>query len=376
MTQQNDNIDNMPNQEEEIDLLELARKLWDSRRMLIRWGIAGAVIGLIVAFSIPREYTTTIKLAPEANDGKAASGGLGALASMAGISMGTGGGADAVYPQLYPDVVSSVSFVVGLFDVNLVDKEGNATTVRQYLEEDTSAPWWSAIMSLPGTVIGGVKSLFTSDDEVAEGDSINIFHLSPKENDIVLALSSRISANVDTKTSVITLSSTMQDPVVSAMLADTIAMRLREYVTEYRTNKARQDMEYAQKLNDEARDEYYKAQQRYADYTDKNQGLILRSAQTERDRLQNESSLAFNLYNQTAQQLQMAKAKVQQTTPVYTVVQPATVPLRPSKPSKVLILVGFVFLAVVAASAWILFGKDMVNSFRNKKVEKSEEAEK
>ena len=168
----------------------------------------------------------------------------------------------------------------------------------------------------------------------------------------------------------------MQDPVVSAMLADTIAMRLREYVTEYRTNKARQDMEYAQKLNDEARDEYYKAQQRYADYTDKNQGLILRSAQTERDRLQNESSLAFNLYNQTAQQLQMAKAKVQQTTPVYTVVQPATVPLRPSKPSKVLILVGFVFLAVVAASAWILFGKDMVNSFRNKKVEKSEEAEK
>ena len=63
----------------------------------------------------------------------------------------------------------------------------------------------------------------------------------------------------------------------------------------------------------------------------------------------------------------MAKAKVQQTTPVYTVVQPATVPLRPSKPSKVLILVGFVFLAVVAASAWILFGKDMVNSFRNKK---------
>ena len=145
MTQQNDNIDNMPNQEEEIDLLELARKLWDSRRMLIRWGIAGAVIGLIVAFSIPREYTTTIKLAPEANDGKAASGGLGALASMAGISMGTGGGADAVYPQLYPDVVSSVPFVVGLFDVNLVDKEGNATTVRQYLEEDTSAPWWSAI---------------------------------------------------------------------------------------------------------------------------------------------------------------------------------------------------------------------------------------
>lgn len=133
---------------------------------------------------------------------------------------------------------------------------------------------------------------------------------------------------------------------------------------QYRTNKARSDLEYTQKLTDEARDDYYTAQQNYASYMDQNHGVIRHSIRNEEERLQNEMQLAFNLYNNTAQQLQMAKAKVQEITPVYTVVQPATVPLTSSKPSKMLIIVGCIFLAVVAACAWILFGKDLVAAFK------------
>ncbi len=347
-------------EEQEIDLLELARKLWAARKTILKWGAIGAVAGLVIAFSIPKEYTTTVKLAPEVTDTKS-TGGMGTLAQMAGINIGgAGAGADAVYPQLYPDVVSSVPFAVSLFDVNVVTEDGEkSTTVRQFLEEETSSPWWSFLISLPGKAIGGIISIFSDEEEEDTGDGgVDTFHLTKNEEAVVEALKGRVTADVDTKTSVITLSATMQDPMVSAMLVDTVASRLKEYVTNYRTEKARQDLAYAQKLNDEAKEEYYRVQKKLADYLDRNQGLVLKSVQTERDRLQNEMSLAFNLYNQTAQQLQMAKAKVQQTTPVYTVVTPATVPLRPSKPSKLLILVGCVFLAVVAASAWILFLKD------------------
>lgn len=355
------------NDEQEIDLLELARKLWDSRRLILKVMGVGLVVGLVVAFSIPKEYTTTIKLAPEFSDGAKASGGLGALASMAGLSTGSSG-SEAVQPMLYPDIVSSVPFTVGLFDVPVTADKGKLhSTVRQYLEEETSSPWWGALMSIPGAVIGGVKSIFTSEDEAAPSDTINMFNLTTDENNIVTALTERVSADVDTKTSIITLSVTMQDPMVSAMLADTVAERLKAYVTSYRTNKAREDLKYAKLLNDEAQKDYYEAQQRYADYMDKNQGIVLRSGRTEQERLQNESALAFNLYNTTSQRLQAAKAKVQEITPVYTVLQPATVPLRPSKPSKALILVGFIFLAAVGASAWILFGRDIVHNFRNPK---------
>lgn len=212
------------------------------------------------------------------------------------------------------------------------------------------------------------------EDEAHEG-APNPFKLTRDEDKVVQALGQCIVVDVDTKTSVITLSATMQDPVVSAMLVDTVATRLRQYVTNYRTEKARQDLKYAEKINKEARDDYYKAQQRFADYSDRNQGVVLRSAQIERDRLQNEASLAFNLYNQTSQQLQMAQAKVQQTTPVFTVVQPATVPLKPSKPSKAMVLVGFVFLAVVGSSAWILFGRDAIAKFQAIKHGKQDETE-
>lgn len=357
--------------EQEIDLLELAMKLWNNKKMILKWCGIGTLIGIVVAFSIPKEYTTTVKLAPEvAGSAKGGMGGLGALASMAGINVGSGATTDAVYPTLYPDIVSSVPFMVGLFDVTVNDVDGdNSMTVEEYVKDELSSPWWSKVLSLPGAMIGGIKSLILSDDDEIATDSLNAFHLSLEEYQLVQALSNRVAADVDTKTSVVTVSVTMQEPMVSAMLADTVVERLKSYVTEYRTNKARKDLDYSQKLTDEARNEYYAAQQRYANYVDKNHGISSLSGRTETERLQNEMQLAFNLYNSMAQQLQLAKAKVQEITPVYAIVQPATVPVKASKPSKVLILVGFIFLAAVASSAWILFGKDVVARFKNEKTQ-------
>ena len=360
-----------PDEEKEIDLLELAMKLWNQKKKICLWCFIGAILGLIVAFSIPREYTTDVKLAPELGNNQKMSGSLGAMAAMVGIGGATQGGSDAVNPMLYPDVVSSVPFLVGLFNVPVEDIDGEKKiTVREYVEEDMRSPWWSAVISFPFKLLGMILS---SDDE--EGDTnkaTDTFKLTKKEDQVVKALQQRISASVDTKTSVITITVMMQDPLISATLADTVVNRLQEYITDYRTNKARKDLEYAELLNKEAQDNYYKAQQKYADYLDRNNGLIIHSAMTTRERLQNEATLAFNLYNQTAQQVQMAKAKVQENTPVYATVTPATVPIKPSAPRKPLILVGFVFLAFVACSAWILYGKPLVEEMKKKKTEEED----
>ena len=359
-----------PDDEQEIDLLELAMKLWHQKKKICLWCFIGAIIGLVVAFSIPREYTTGVKLAPELGSNQKMSGSLGAMAAMVGIGGGAQSGSDAVNPMLYPDVVSSVPFLVGLFNVPVEDIDGERkTTLREYVEEDMRAPWWSAVMSFPFKVLGMILS---SDEEEGEEKPTDTFKLTKQEDKVVKALQARISASVDTKTSVITISVMMQDPLISATLADTVVSRLQEYITDYRTNKARKDLEYAELLNKEAQDNYYKAQQKYADYLDRNNGLIAHSAMTTRERLQNEATLAFNLYNQTAQQVQMAKAKVQENTPVYATVTPATVPIKPSAPRKPLILVGFVFLAFVACSAWILYGKPLVEEMKKKKTEEKD----
>ena len=358
-------------EEQEIDLLELAMKLWAQKKKIAIWCCVGALLGLIVAFSIPKEYDTTVKLAPESSNGQKMSSGLGAMASMIGLGNLGQTGADAVNPMLYPDVVSSTPFLVGLFNVPLENEDGEKIgTLKEYMEEDIRSPWWSAVLGAPFKLLGALRGGDEEEDNGKKGT--DVFRLTTKEYMVVQALTKRISASVDTKTSVITISVLMQDPMVSAMLADTVVYRLQEYITDYRTNKARKDLEYAELVNDEAQAAYYKAQQEYADYQDRNQGLILHSAQTTRDRLENEATLAFNLYNQTSQQVQLAKAKVQEVTPVYATVTPASVPIRPASPKKPMILIGFVFLAFVACSAWILYGKPLIEEMKQKKLETEE----
>ena len=347
--------------DQEIDLIELAQKLWQGRRMIVRWCIAGALAGLVIGFSIPKEYTVTVKLAPEVQGNKNSS--LGILSQMAGINIGSLNSADAMSPELYPDIVQSVPFMTELFGVEVADEDGEMTMPQaEYVAKELHSPWWSVILQVPFKVLGWFIDLFRAEEPEGEGPT-DPFRLTKEENEVVRSLQERISTSVDKKTLVVSLSVTMQDPLVAATLTDTVMLSLQNHITQYRTDKARHDLEFTQRLFDEAQGKYYAAQQRYAQYVDQNQALSRRSFRTEEERLQNEMSLAYSLYNQTAQQLQLARAKVQESTPVYAVVQPATVPLKPSKPSKALVLVGCVFLAGAAAAVWLLFGREFVGAF-------------
>ena len=291
---------------------------------------------------------------------------MGALAAMAGINLGSSSGQDALSPDLYPDIVSSTPFLTGLFDVNVTTQDGRVkTSLYEYMKEHQRSPWWGSVLSAPMKALGWGMSLFRETEKDAPaGSKVDSFKLTPKQAGIVNALSSRISVSVDKKTGVTTLSVQMQDPVISAALTDTVMHRLQDYITDYRTNKARHDLAFTEKLYKEAKENYYTAQQRYARHVDGNLDVILQSYRSEQERLQNEMTLAYGVYNQLAQQLQMAKAKVQEITPVYTVVQPAVVPLRPIKPNKMTILFSFVFLAVAGSSMWILYGRDLLKNLK------------
>ena len=137
-------------------------------------------------------------------------------------------------------------------------------------------------------------------------------------------------------------------------------------MTNYRTEKSRQDLEYYETLYEESKAAYFESQQRYASYVDRNQGVILQRVKTEQERLQNEMNLNYQLYNACAQQLQTAKAKVQQETPVFTVINPPQVPLQRAKPSKVKILFVSIFLGAMVAAVWILWGRDIIANFKKK----------
>jgi len=351
-----DNLDKSAiDQEQEIDLIELAKKLWDNRKFILKVCGIGLLVGLIVAFSLPKEYTTTVTLAPEANSSQ--SGNLGALAAVAGINLQQNTGQE-LSPMLYPDIVSSTPFLLGLFDVQVKDLKNNIdTSLFTYLSENQKKAWWSYILSAPFKLIG----LFSSKENTKTfQDTIDsrIIVLSRKQQSIIGALKDRIDVTVDKKTGVITLSSTMQSAEISAAIADTVISYMQEYVIGYRTQKARKDLAFTEQLYNDAQKNYYNAQQKLSTYMDENLGIVLARYKTTQDRLQNEANVAFGVYNQMAQQLQMAKMKVQDTTPTYTVIQPSVVPLQAASPRKLLILIGFLFLAGAGVCGWVL-GRDI-----------------
>ena len=361
-------------EEQEIDLIELAQKVWAERKLIFKACGIAVVVALVVAFSIPKEYATSVTLAPETG-GKSGTGSIGALAAMAGINLGASSGEDALSPDLYPDIVSSTPFLTSLFDVRVKSEEAEVdTTLYAYLKEYQRSPWWSVVLSAPFKALGWTMSLFRDEPEEEEDAQLDPFHLTQEESNIAKALSNRLSISVDKKTGVTTLTVTMQDALISASLTDTVMHSLQDYITDYRTNKARHDLAYMEKLYDEAKADYTEAQQKYAQFADANLNISRLVYRAEQERLQNEMNLAYQMYTTVSQQLQMAKAKVQEITPVYTVVQPATVPLSASKPNKLMILVGFVFLAAVGCVGWILFVKDFIKNWKKSEVEFEEKS--
>lgn len=361
MTENKEYTDVPLHQEEdgqEIDLMEYARKLWAARKLLLKVAGIAAVAGVVIALTTPKEYTVNVTLAPELGTSRRSSS-LSSIASMlgvGGVSMGTE--ADALTVTLYPDVVASTPFIIDLLDtpVRTLDEEKPDTTLAEYLKTNRGT-LAGAVMSLPGRAIGAVVSLFKEKKETVER-VIDPFHLTKAEARSVGRLRSLIETNVDKKTGVTSLSVTMQDPLVAAIVTDTVLYKLKEHIIDYRISKAEEDCKYYERLYNESKDAYYAAQKAYAEYLDANKNIVLRSVQIEGERLQNEMNLAYNIYNQMAGQLQMGRAKVQEAKPMFAVVEPASVPLRPSGTSRKMILAGIVFLAVAGAAAWILFGQD------------------
>lgn len=349
---QHPDVQDPENDELEIDWMEILRKIIAIRKTLYKAAGVGVVLGIIIALSIPKQYTVTVTLSPEMSGDKA-SGGLASLASSF-----LGGGAtsspDALNATLAPDIVASTPFILELFNTRVQTLDGKLdTTLVAYLDEQKQ-PWWGYIKAAPGMAIGAIKSLFAEEADTAS--VLNPFQLTKKESEKVEGLRKILTADVDNKTAMTTISVTLQDPKVTAIVADSVVGKLQQYIIDYRIKKAKEDCAYLEQLYKERQQEYYEAQSKYAHYFDSNRNIAFQSVRAEQERLQNDMNLAYQVYSQVAQQLQVARAKIQEEKPVFAVVEPASIPLQPSGTSRKTILAGIMFLVICGTGAWKLIG--------------------
>lgn len=361
---QHPDVQDPENDELEIDWMEILRKIIAIRKTLYKAAGVGVVLGIIIALSIPKQYTVTVTLSPEMSGDKAG-GGLASLASSFLGGAATSNSPDALNATLAPDIVASTPFILELFNTRVQTLDGKLdTTLVAYLDEQKQ-PWWGYIKAAPGMAIGAIKSLFAEEADTAS--VLNPFQLTKKESEKVEGLRKILTADVDNKTAMTTISVTLQDPKVTAIVADSVVGKLQQYIIDYRIKKAKEDCAYLEQLYKERQQEYYEAQSKYAHYFDSNRNIAFQSVRAEQERLQNDMNLAYQVYSQVAQQLQVARAKIQEEKPVFAVVEPASIPLQPSGTSRKTILAGIMFLVICGTGAWKLIGISYWEKLKEKK---------
>lgn len=358
---QHPDVQEAENDELEIDWMDILRRIYAIRKTLYKAAGVGVVLGIIIALSIPKQYTVTVTLSPEMNGDKASSG----LASLASSFLGGGansGSSDALNVTLAPDIVASTPFILELFNTRVQTLDGELDTTLVAFLGEQKQPWWGYIKAAPGMAIGAIKSLFTEKADTTA--TLNPFQLTEEEYQKVEDLRKVITAYVDKKTAMTTVTVTLQDPKVTAIVADSVVTKLQQYIIDYRIKKAKEDCAYLEELYKERQKEYYQAQSKYAHYFDTNRNIAFQSVRAEQERLQNDMNLAYQVYSQVAQQLQVARAKIQEEKPVFAIVEPASVPLEPSGSSRKIILVGIIFIAICSAGVWKLFGQEYWHQIR------------
>lgn len=342
------------NKKQPIDITKIVKKLWPHRRRYCYVMGATLVITYLVMVCIPRYYVSTVSLAPETS-GTSISGSLESLASSFGLggSLAKMNSSDAIYAEIYPDVVASKNFIVELLPVEVKTRkreENIQCTYYEYLMNHQQAAWWSYL-------IEGIKQWFADDEENGGNKSsakVSVFDHSKKQEDLFGLVSSNIKCIYNKKTDIVTISVKDQDPLVSATMTEETCKKLQEFIIKYRTNKARIDYEYYKKLCAQSKADYEQALMKYATSADAHHSTVLATYQTQLEAMENDMQAKYNVYTAMNTQLQAAAAKLQEATPAFTVIESASIPIKPAGPKRMIISIIMAIMSGMVLTGWLL----------------------
>ena len=362
---------------DEIDLLALAKTLWNGRRTVLKSILICGVIGFIVAIASPKEFVAKTVMVPSSSDGSSklgGLGGLGGLAAMAGINLNTSTGSD-LSPLVYPQIVASLPYQLELMktSLNFSDLKEPVTFYDYYSEPRKTNPFIKYTLGLPGVILGLPGAILSAirgkePEKPGSTEQMKPIELTNKQRDVCLILSGLISLNVNPKEGILTLTAIMPEARTAAQLGQRAQELLQQYITEFKIKKAKANLDFIQQRFDETTLKFEAAQEKLASFRDRNKSVTLATARTEEERLSGQYNLIYSIYSELAKQLEQAKIQVKQDTPVFTIIEPVSVPTKKSKPNRPMILFIWLFLGGIIGTG-IVFGKGFIEPLKNKWLE-------
>ena len=352
-------------EEDEIDLIALAKKVWDGRKTIIKITLIFMAIGLFVALFSPKEFTTTTTMVPQTSSGKQIGGNLGGLAAMAGINLGSMGGDAGIAPTLYPQIVNSIPFQKELLQTPLTfEGQKNKVTYADYFTNIHRPGVLGTLkkytIGLPGVIIKAIKG--KSENQFPSNEN-QLLSVTNDEYELIKQLQDQVALDVHLKDGYVTLSANMPEAIASAELAKKAQNLLQQYIIDYKVQKSTEQLKFIQGRFNEKQQEFKAKQQELARFRDRNQFMNSALAQTSFEIIQSEYNVSEKVYSELAKQLETQKIQVKEDTPVFAVLNPVAVPIKKSKPNRPITLVIFTFLGVVVGVGTV-FGREFLGSVK------------
>jgi uncharacterized protein involved in exopolysaccharide biosynthesis len=352
------------NNSDEIDITEILKKLWVKRSFIIKLTVAFLLLGLFVALFSPVQYTSTCTVVPQSGN-SSGGGGLGGVAAIMGVNLGTAMMTEGTLsPVMYPEIIKSVPFTREIMKTEVIVEKSNGQPItlydyytdKQYRDFNLLGAIKKYTIGLPGVLIGAIRG--DKEPEIVEssliGDSNTVFKLTEEEKRVYDAIQEAVQINPNSKDGYVTIGYVFPEAKVAAQVTDKIYRTLEEYVSQFKSEKLNDNLEFVEISYETARTDFLNAQDRLTAFQDANRVLSTASARSMEARLRNEYDIAFTLYRELATQREQAKIAVKENQTILTLVNPPVVPHEKSAPRRSIIIIGFLFLGVVVAGGWVL----------------------
>ncbi len=353
------NNDKQKSQEfEEIDFIEIAIRLWQKRKFVIKVTGTFIAMGLLIALFSPEEYTSECVMVPQTSSGLvSSSSGVGSLAKLAGISLGDVDSEETISPMVYSNVLKNINFQKELIYTPLYFEEyDREITLIDYFtsEEYQKFSLKKYTIGLPGLIMKSMRGEETERTLPHNlGESLQFY--TNKEMECVEKLEQSILLEFEDADGYVTLRATMPEAILSTQLVMRVQSLLQKYITEFKIEKALISYNFVKERYEEAKIDFEAKQKEYAKFKDSNKLLTSAMSQIKEMELYTEYTIASSTFDELALQLVKSELKVKEDTPTFTIIEPAKVPNRRSAPRRSLILVIFTLFGGIVACGMVLF---------------------
>jgi len=353
-----------------IDLAVVLPKIWKRRIFLVKVVSIFIVFGLFVAFFSEKEFTAGSTFIPQSSDTKL-SGSFGGIASLAGLNSGVFGDNSTIPPGLYPKIIGSVQFQMNLLNAPFIEPNtGDSMTYRTYYENVHRK---SAISYVRDFTIGLPWKLMSlirkNEDNYSSKSDQEFLRLSFEEKEHLERLSKQLGTTVNDREGFVSITFKMPDNQLAAQMAFFTQELLQKELIEFKIQNAQTQLDFTERSVAEKESEFRKAQLNLANFLDGNQNLNSAIAKNQLQHLQSEYDIAYNIYSELRSQSEQAKLQVSRDTPVFTVIQPVTIPAERSSPRRILILF-FAGIFGVLVAITIVLSRDFVLKIKKQIVQK------